>query len=86
MKERTVAGMRCSEVLAVLSDFVDGELEPAVSSRVEEHLLGCPDCDRFGRNFGSMVVALRRESEKSPEVQLEVMTRLLERVRKERAE
>ncbi len=86
MKERTVAGMRCSEVLAVLSDFVDGELEPAVASKIEEHLLGCPDCDRFGRNFGAMVVALRRESEKSPEVQLEVMTRLLKRVRRERTE
>lgn len=85
MKERTVAGMRCSEVLAVLSDFVDGELDQGLEAKVEQHLLGCPDCDRFGKNFGSMVVALRRESEKSPDVQLEVMQRLLERVRRERS-
>lgn len=86
MKERTVAGMRCAEVLAVLSDFVDGELDPALETKVEHHLLGCPDCDRFGKNFGSMVVALRRESAKSPDVQIDVMERLLDRVRKERAE
>ena len=86
MKERTVAGMRCSEVLALLSDFVDGELDSAVEKQVEGHLLGCPDCDRFGRNFGSMVIALRQESKKGPEVQLEVMERMLDQIRKERAE
>jgi anti-sigma factor RsiW len=81
MKERRVAGMRCSEVLALLSDYVDGELDSAAVKNVESHLLGCPNCERFGRNFGSMVVSLRKELARSPDMQLDVMARLLARLR-----
>lgn len=81
MKERNVGGLRCSEVLAALSEYVDGELDGSMVDKVENHLLGCPNCERFGRNFGSMVVSLRKESQQSPEAELEVMSRLLERLR-----
>ena len=81
MKERRVAGMLCSEVLARLSDYVDGELDSAAVETVESHLLGCPNCERFGRNFGSMVVSLRKELARSPDMQLDVMARLLARLR-----
>jgi len=81
MKERRVAGMLCSEVLALLSDYVDGELDSAAVENVESHLLGCPNCERFGRNFGSMVVSLRNELARSPDMQLDVMARLLARLR-----
>ncbi len=77
MKERRVAGMLCSDVLALLSDYVDGELDSGAMKTIESHLLGCPNCERFGRNFGSMVVSLRRELAQSPEMQLDVMARLL---------
>lgn len=86
MKERHLGGMRCSEVLAVLSEYVDGELDDAVVGKVENHLLGCPNCERFGRNFGSMVVSLRKESELGSEREPEIMGRLLERLRKAKAE
>lgn len=85
MKERHVGGLRCSEVLAVLSEYVDGELDDSLVGKVENHLLGCPNCERFGRNFGSMVVSLRKESEQRPEGELDVMARLLEQLRKAKA-
>lgn len=62
MSERTVAGLRCSEVLAQLSDYVDGELDGSQLERVEAHLRGCPNSAPFGKNFSSMVVTLRNES------------------------
>jgi len=77
MKERTVAGMRCSEVLAQLSDYLDKELDAAATKNIEEHLLGCPNCERFGKNFGSMVVSLRRDSDKPDLVDSDLVTRLL---------
>ena len=86
MKERNVGGLRCSEVLAALSEYVDGELDGSMVDKVENHLLGCPNCERFGRNFGSMVVSLRKESRQSPEAELEAMSRLLERLRSFKAE
>ncbi len=77
MTERTVAGLRCSEVLARLSDYIDGELGAAEVEDVEEHLVGCPNCERFGKNFGSMVVSLRRLPETTPPVDSELVTRLV---------
>ena len=77
MSERTVAGLRCSEVLARLSDYIDGELEADDVNQIEEHLLGCPNCERFGRNFGSMVVALRRAPDAPDSVDSELVSRLL---------
>ena len=82
MKERDVGGMRCSEVLAALSEYVDGELHESAVEKIEAHLLSCPNCERFGRNFGAMVVSLRRESEQGPEAELDVRARLLEQLRK----
>lgn len=81
MRERTVAGIRCSEVLAGLSEYVDGELDAPTVDKIENHLLGCPNCERFGRNFGSMLVSLKGESEQAEPVQLDVMARLLEQLR-----
>lgn len=63
MKENDTGGIRCSEVLAKLSTYVDGELETPDVTRIEAHLAGCPDCERFGRGFGEMLVALRNTDE-----------------------
>ena len=58
--EREVAGMRCGEVLAELSDYLDGELAPPRRAQVEAHLQGCDACERFGTDFATAVHALRR--------------------------
>ena len=58
MKERTDGGISCSEVLAHLSDFVDGTLEADVRAKVQVHLQSCSNCAEFGGSFHSMVRAL----------------------------
>ena len=80
MREKNVAGLRCSEVLEGLSDYLDGELEATEVERVEGHLLGCANCERFGRNFGSMVVSLRRTPPPPASVDPAFLGRLLERI------
>lgn len=80
MTERTVAGLRCSEVLARLSDYIDGELDAADVKDIEEHLLGCPNCERFGKNFGSMVVALRSAPDAAKSVDSKLVGRLLSQI------
>lgn len=58
-EERIVAGISCGQVLARLSDYLDGDLQEAPRRQVEEHLRGCDGCARFGGEFRSTVRALR---------------------------
>lgn len=57
--EKTVGGLSCSQVLEVLSDYLDGDLADGVRRQVEEHLRGCEGCARFGGEFRTTVRALR---------------------------
>lgn len=57
--EKIVGGISCSQVLARLSDYLDGELEDATRLQLEEHLRGCDGCARFGGQFRATVQALR---------------------------
>jgi len=34
----------CQDVLRELSNFVDGEVDPALRAEIEEHLKGCHRC------------------------------------------
>jgi anti-sigma factor RsiW len=38
--------MTCERVRQLLSDYLDGELSSAVTTRVQSHLYGCPGCER----------------------------------------
>ena len=57
--EKIVAGISCNAVLAVLSDYLDGDLAPAERDRVEAHLRGCDACARFGGELRATIRALR---------------------------
>lgn len=57
--ERVVAGLACSEVLARLSSYLDGELSADERARLEAHVVGCDGCARFGGRFGATIGALR---------------------------
>ena len=57
--ERAVAGVRCGQVLAELTDYLDGDLTPERRERIEAHVRGCDHCARFGGVFSATVAALR---------------------------
>ena len=59
--EREVAGILCGEVLAELSNYLDGELAAARRRQIEAHLAGCDWCERFRGEFAEAIAVLRRE-------------------------
>jgi len=81
--ERTVAGLRCGEVLADLSAYLDGELDPARVARLQEHLRGCDVCERFGGEFRAVVEALRRHLAQAEPLSATVAGRLRRRLRRD---
>ncbi len=59
--DRNVGGLLCSEVLAQLSDYIDGALDDAALAKVQAHVAGCDVCERFGGSVGASVAALKRQ-------------------------
>ncbi|MEM1413266.1 MAG: anti-sigma factor [Myxococcota bacterium] len=74
---REVGGIRCDMVLAVLSDYLDGDLDAATRERVEAHVAGCPECERFGAGFGAMVRSLARKDEGLDEARVQKLAAVL---------
>ena len=64
---RVVAGVRCIEVLGMLSDYLDDEVSREDRDRIEDHLRGCDQCERFGGRMSSIVKSLR-ETLKEPDL------------------
>jgi anti-sigma factor (TIGR02949 family) len=49
----------CREIGKLLSDYLDGELDPETRSEMDEHLADCPPCLEFLDSFRSVVEASR---------------------------
>jgi anti-sigma factor RsiW len=55
----TEPGLTCIEVVELVSDYLDGELDPHTHRRVEEHLALCPPCRVYVEQVRDTVRALR---------------------------
>ena len=75
--EREVGGIRCGAVLALLGDYVDGDLAASDAARVERHLEGCTVCERFGGRFAHVVGHVRASLSAPPAVDEATMNRVL---------
>lgn len=81
--EVTVGGLRCSEVLELLGDVIDGSVEAPVAARVQAHLAACDRCARFGGAVAAMLVRVHaRLGSDAPEAD-EVAARLDARLARE---
>lgn len=81
MEENDIGGIRCLELLEVLSAYVDGELSQADRARVAAHVAECRNCARFGESFASVVGSLARLGREAidPEEWEPVVSRALSR-------
>jgi len=75
-QDRVVGALRCSEVLARLGDYVDGDLAAMEVAEVELHLRDCTVCARFGGRFSRVVRSVRAKLGAAPEVDEDVLARV----------
>ncbi len=80
--ERIVGGMSCGDILAVLSDYIDGTLDVRTRSAVDEHLRGCDWCEHFGGRFAEVVQTLRQQLGEPEPLPPDIAARLRERLRR----
>ena len=50
----------CSEIAAMLSDYLDRDLPPDTCSVIEAHLRSCPNCDRSAAGLRRTVSLCRQ--------------------------
>ena len=72
---------QCQELLAQLSDYVDGELEEALCAELEAHLAECPDCRVMVDTFRKTITLYSVQS--SPALPEDVEARLFKALRLE---
>jgi anti-sigma factor RsiW len=53
----------CQEVVDLLTGFLEGALDPETGARIEQHLVLCPDCTEYLRQFRLTIAATGRLSE-----------------------
>jgi anti-sigma factor RsiW len=78
--DRRVAGLRCRDVLADLSEFLDGNLAPERLASIQAHLAACDTCARFGGTVGTIVAALRAERDQPSPFDTTALSTLRDRV------
>ncbi len=81
--DRMVAGMRCREVLAELSDFVDDALPEERAAQIRAHVKDCDWCERFGGEFAAVIKGFRRALAVADPIDPGIERRLRERMRRE---
>ncbi len=78
-RERLIAGLRCSEVIARLDGYVAGTLAEEERRAVVAHVSACPLCEDFGGRYGATIASIRRVHDEA-ELPAEAKDRLLEKL------
>ena len=56
-------GPRCRELVEILTEFLEGALEERTRTQVEQHLVLCPGCTEYLRQFRATIGATRKLAE-----------------------
>lgn len=70
---------RCREIFALLSEYLDDELDPALCERIESHNADCARCEAFLASLRATVELLR--DQERPGLSPEARRRLAARFR-----
>lgn len=53
--------MKCQDLLRVLSDYVDGEIDPEICEEFEKHMEGCNPCQVVVDNIRKTITLYKQD-------------------------
>ncbi len=74
---------KCQECVDLLTDYLEGNLEPQVREKLDDHLAGCAPCINFVQSFEKSTTMLHLLKEQRVEVPADVQVRLKSFLREE---
>ncbi len=74
---------KCQECVDLLTDYLEGNLEPQVRNKLDDHLAACAPCINFVRSFEKSTTMLHLLKEQRVDVPADVQTRLKSFLREE---
>ena len=57
--QQTEHVMKCTDLLALLNDYVDGAIDPSLCSQFEAHMVGCNPCQVVIDNIRQTITLYR---------------------------
>jgi anti-sigma factor RsiW len=72
---------KCTELLAELNDYIDGNLAAELCRRLEQHMTDCPDCQVVQDTLAQTVALYRGLGNVPAELPADVEDRLAQRLR-----
>ncbi len=67
---------KCQECVDLLTDYLEGTLDPELKRRLDEHFAGCAPCINFVKTFEKSEKMTRLLREQQVDVPLDVQQRL----------
>jgi anti-sigma factor RsiW len=52
--------LSCQQLVELVTDYLEGELDPAREAALDAHLTACDGCDAYVEQMRQTVIALRR--------------------------
>jgi anti-sigma factor RsiW len=78
--ERFIGGISCFRVLDRLSDYLDDLLEKDEVAQINEHVVACDECRRFGVAFQEVIARLRADLRAAEPLDPQIRQRLFARL------
>lgn len=73
--------MKCEELLALLNDYVDGNIDPGFCEEFERHMAGCSPCQVVVDNIRKTIVLYREGEPVAPPISFQKQLRECVRAR-----
>lgn len=76
-EQERLGHLPCSEIVELMTDYIEGLMEPSLRERFERHLANCPPCEEHLRQMRAVIAIAGRPDADIPEPTLSALREAL---------